>query len=254
MTTSSMSTSTVPGPTDPTATTTNDQGSTTDQAKHAASVASDEAKQVASDVRDQARGLLDETKNQVEDQSRTQRDRLVETCAPSATTSTAWPSSAAAWRPTRRVRWPAGCATIRAAAGRPGADRAPGRPAVLRPTPSRHVPRRVGHRGRRGRSLPARRPRGGPDRQPTGSTTTSPAQPAAGRRRGDPGEPLARRTSHDDGRSADRPAHLAPASPAVTSGELGATRSGPRDDGLRRAPGRPAGGTAGRPQPGPDRR
>jgi hypothetical protein len=80
MTTSSMSTSTVPGPTDPSTTgTTNDQGSTTDQAKHAASVAGDEAKQVASDVRDQARGLLDETKNQVQDQSRTQRDRLVDT-------------------------------------------------------------------------------------------------------------------------------------------------------------------------------
>jgi hypothetical protein len=80
MTTSSISTSTAPGPTDTSTTgTTNDQGSTTDQAKHAASVASDEAKQVASDVRDQARGLLDETKNQVEDQSRTQRDRLVET-------------------------------------------------------------------------------------------------------------------------------------------------------------------------------
>jgi hypothetical protein len=75
-----MSTSTVPGPTDPTtAGTTNDQGSTTDQARHAASVATDEAKQVASDVRDQARGLLDETKNQVQDQSRTQRDRLVDT-------------------------------------------------------------------------------------------------------------------------------------------------------------------------------
>ena len=75
-----MSTSTAPGPTDPSTTgTTNDEGSTTDQAKHAASVASDEAKQVASDVRDQARGLLDETKNQVQDQSRTQRDRLVET-------------------------------------------------------------------------------------------------------------------------------------------------------------------------------
>ena len=80
MTTSSMSTSTAPGPTDPSTTgPTDDQGSTTDQAKHAASVASDEAKQVASDVRDQARGLLDETKNQVQDQSRTQRDRLVET-------------------------------------------------------------------------------------------------------------------------------------------------------------------------------
>ena len=59
MSTSSMSTSTAPGPTDPsTAGTTNDEGSTTDQAKHAASVASDEAKQVASDVRDQARGIL----------------------------------------------------------------------------------------------------------------------------------------------------------------------------------------------------
>ncbi len=80
MSTSSMSTSTAPGPTDPSTTgTTNDEGSTTDQAKHAASVATDEAKQVASDVRDQARGLLDETKNQVQDQSRTQRDRLVET-------------------------------------------------------------------------------------------------------------------------------------------------------------------------------
>ena len=80
MTTSSMSTSTAPGLTDPSTTrSTDDQGSTTDQAKHAASVASDEAKQVASDVRDQARGLLDETRNQVQDQSRTQRDRLVET-------------------------------------------------------------------------------------------------------------------------------------------------------------------------------
>ena len=55
------------------------QDSTTEQAKHAASVAQDEAKQVASDVRDQARGLLTETRTQVEDQSRTQRDRLVET-------------------------------------------------------------------------------------------------------------------------------------------------------------------------------
>jgi hypothetical protein len=53
--------------------------STTEQAKHAASVAQDEAKQVAADVRDQARGLLTETRIQVEDQSRTQRDRLVET-------------------------------------------------------------------------------------------------------------------------------------------------------------------------------
>ena len=42
-------------------------------------MAGDEAKSVASDVRDQARGLLDDTKTQVQDQSRTQRDRIVET-------------------------------------------------------------------------------------------------------------------------------------------------------------------------------
>ncbi len=57
----------------------NEQDSTAEQAKHAASVAQAEAKQVAVDVRDQARGLLTETRTQVEDQSRTQRDRLVET-------------------------------------------------------------------------------------------------------------------------------------------------------------------------------
>lgn len=56
-----------------------EQDSAAEQAKHAASVAQDEAKQVAADVRDQARGLLNETRTQVEDQSRTQRDRLVET-------------------------------------------------------------------------------------------------------------------------------------------------------------------------------
>jgi uncharacterized protein YjbJ (UPF0337 family) len=50
-----------------------------DQAKHVAGVAGDEAKSVAGDVREQARGLLDETRTQVQDQSRTQRDRLVET-------------------------------------------------------------------------------------------------------------------------------------------------------------------------------
>ena len=55
------------------------QDSTTEQVKNTASVAQDEAKHVASDVRDQARGLLTETRTQVEDQSRTQRDRLVET-------------------------------------------------------------------------------------------------------------------------------------------------------------------------------
>jgi hypothetical protein len=55
------------------------QDSTTEQVKNTASVAQDEAKHVASDVRDQARGLLNETRVQVEDQSRTQRDRLVDT-------------------------------------------------------------------------------------------------------------------------------------------------------------------------------
>jgi hypothetical protein len=59
------------------------QGSTTeqakDQARHVAGVATEEARSVAGDVREQARGLLDETKNQVQDQSRNQRDRLVET-------------------------------------------------------------------------------------------------------------------------------------------------------------------------------
>lgn len=76
MTTSSMSTSTDPGH----STTTNGAPeSTTDQAKHAADVAGQEAKQVVADVKTQARGLLDETRNQVQDQSRTQRDRLVDT-------------------------------------------------------------------------------------------------------------------------------------------------------------------------------
>ena len=76
MTTSSMSTSTTTG--QPTSTT-QGEASTTDQAKHVATVATDEVKQVAGDVREQARGLLDETKNQVQDQSRAQRDRVVET-------------------------------------------------------------------------------------------------------------------------------------------------------------------------------
>ena len=47
-------------------------GGSAEQAKQAASVAGDEAKNVASDVRQQARGLVDETRTQVEDQSRVQ--------------------------------------------------------------------------------------------------------------------------------------------------------------------------------------
>ena len=80
MTTSSMSTSTDP---DRLIGDAHTQDSTTeqakDQARHVAGVATEEAKSVAGDVREQARGLLDETKNQVQDQSRNQRDRLVET-------------------------------------------------------------------------------------------------------------------------------------------------------------------------------
>jgi hypothetical protein len=80
MTTSSMSTS---SDTDRPIGDTDSQGTTTEQAteqaKRVAGVATEEAKSVAGDVREQARGLLDETKNQVQDQSRSQRDRLVET-------------------------------------------------------------------------------------------------------------------------------------------------------------------------------
>jgi len=80
MTSSSMSTSTTTGQSSPGM---GGEGSTADQAmeqaKHVAGVATDEAKQVVGDVREQARGLLDETKSQVQDQSRTQRDRVVET-------------------------------------------------------------------------------------------------------------------------------------------------------------------------------
>ena len=76
MTTSSMSTSTTTGQQ------TMGMGgeeSKTEQAKHVAGVATDAVKQVAGDVREQARGLLDETKTQMQDQSRVQRDRFVET-------------------------------------------------------------------------------------------------------------------------------------------------------------------------------
>ena len=80
MTTSSMSTPTTTGPS---TTAMGSDDSTAeqakDQAKHVAGIATDEAKSVAGDVRAQARGLLDETRNQVQDQSRVQRDRLVET-------------------------------------------------------------------------------------------------------------------------------------------------------------------------------
>jgi len=80
MTTSSMSTSTTFGqPTDDMDGQDSKTEQAKDQAKHVAGVATDEAKSVAGDVREQVRGLLDETTSQVQDQSRTQRDRLVET-------------------------------------------------------------------------------------------------------------------------------------------------------------------------------
>ena len=52
-------------------------GVAADQGKQVAGTAQDEAKRVASEARSQARGLIDQATSQVEDQSRTQRDRLV---------------------------------------------------------------------------------------------------------------------------------------------------------------------------------
>jgi F0F1-type ATP synthase membrane subunit b/b' len=53
-------------------------GVAADQGKQVAGTAQDEARRVASEARSQARGLLDQATSQVEDQSRTQRDRLVD--------------------------------------------------------------------------------------------------------------------------------------------------------------------------------
>lgn len=50
-----------------------------DETKHVAGVAGEEAKKVAGEAKDHARGLLDEAMGQVDEQSRTQRDRLVGT-------------------------------------------------------------------------------------------------------------------------------------------------------------------------------
>ncbi|HEX6336443.1 MAG TPA: hypothetical protein VFZ85_05770 [Jiangellaceae bacterium] len=52
-------------------------GNAAEAGRHVGGVAKDEARQVATDARQQARNLLGEAKTQVEDQSRTQRDRLV---------------------------------------------------------------------------------------------------------------------------------------------------------------------------------
>jgi hypothetical protein len=50
-----------------------------DETKHVAGVAGEEVKKVASEAKDHARGLLDEARGQVDEQTRTQRDRLVGT-------------------------------------------------------------------------------------------------------------------------------------------------------------------------------
>lgn len=50
-----------------------------DETKHVAGVAGEEVKKVAGEAKDHARGLLDEAMSQVDEQSRTQRDRLVGT-------------------------------------------------------------------------------------------------------------------------------------------------------------------------------
>ena len=66
------------------------QGSTSDQAgqaaatakdegRHVAGVAQDEARKVAAEARDQVHGLVDQATTQVEEQSRTQKDRLAQT-------------------------------------------------------------------------------------------------------------------------------------------------------------------------------
>lgn len=54
-------------------------GTATDEGKHVAGVAKDEARQVAQDAKVQAQNLMDGAKTQIDEQSRTQRDRLVAT-------------------------------------------------------------------------------------------------------------------------------------------------------------------------------
>lgn len=54
-------------------------GTAADEGKHVAGVAKDEAKTVAADAKQQAHHVLDEAKSQLDEQSRTQRDKLVNT-------------------------------------------------------------------------------------------------------------------------------------------------------------------------------
>jgi len=54
-------------------------GTAADEGKHVAGVAKDEARNVVQESKLQAQGLLDEARTQLDEQSRTQRDRLVST-------------------------------------------------------------------------------------------------------------------------------------------------------------------------------
>jgi hypothetical protein len=54
-------------------------GMAADEGKHVAGVAKDQAQNVAQDAKAQAQNLMDSAKTQIDDQSRTQRDRLVKT-------------------------------------------------------------------------------------------------------------------------------------------------------------------------------
>jgi len=54
-------------------------GTAADQTRHVAGVARGEAQRVAGEARSHARGLLDQATSQLEDQSRTQKDRLADT-------------------------------------------------------------------------------------------------------------------------------------------------------------------------------
>lgn len=54
-------------------------GTAADEGKHVAGVARDEAQRVASEAKSQLNHLMSEATSQVEDQSRTQRDRIVDT-------------------------------------------------------------------------------------------------------------------------------------------------------------------------------
>jgi len=54
-------------------------GTAADETRHVAGVARGEAQRVAGEARSHARGLLDQATSQLEDQSRTQKDRLADT-------------------------------------------------------------------------------------------------------------------------------------------------------------------------------